>query len=135
MSQQARNAYPTTWALAGAIGVIVAATWTGTVQAQDAAAGKQVYDKTCLGCHGDATTPGANGPSLVNLIGRKAGSSATGVVSRANAEAPIVWNETTLDQYLSSPSEKIHGTIMPVSVKDAGVRANLIAYIKTMTKN
>ena len=102
--------------------------------AGDAAVGKRLYDQTCLGCHGDANTPGTTGPSLVNLLGRKAGSSATGVVSRANAEAGIVWDEQTLDEYLSAPSEKIHGTIMPVSVRDPGMRADLIAYLKTMTK-
>ena len=74
------------------------------------------------------------GPSLVNVIGRKAGADASGVISRGTAESGIVWDEKTLDEYLASPKQKIHGTVMPVGVKDAQERANLIAYLKTLKK-
>jgi cytochrome c len=121
-------------AVAAVLGVTTAA-WTGAAHAQgDPVAGKKRYQMTCLGCHGDAATPPTTGPSLVNIIGRKAGSGASGVISRASAEAGIVWDEKTLDQYLASPENKIHGTIMPIGVRDPAQRADLIAYLKTMKK-
>jgi cytochrome c len=98
----------------------------------DAAAGKKLYDRTCLGCHGDATTAPTTGPSLVNIIGRKAGSDASGVVSRANAESGIVWDAKNLDQYLAAPSGKVHGTLMPIGVKNPNERADVIAYLMTL---
>jgi cytochrome c len=100
----------------------------------DAAAGKKRYDALCLGCHGDAKSAPTTGPSLVNVLGRKAGADASGVISRANVESGIVWDEKNLDEYLASPQQKIHGTVMPVGVKDPQERANLIAYLKTLKK-
>jgi cytochrome c len=115
------------------MGLTLVAGLTGTALAQgDAAAGKKLYQATCVGCHGDAKTAPTTGPSLAGLIGRKAGTSAGGVISRANTESRIVWDEKTLDQYLAAPSEKIHGTIMPIGVKNPKERADLIAYLKTM---
>jgi cytochrome c len=98
----------------------------------DPAAGKKFYQTTCVGCHGDAKTKPTTGPSLVSIMGRKAGANAGGVISRANVESGIVWDEKTLDQYLASPSEKIHGTIMPIGVTNPKERADLIAYLKTL---
>jgi cytochrome c len=122
-----------------AVGSVLAACLLGAASlpahAQaDAAAGKKRYDSLCRGCHGDAKTAPTVGPSLVNVIGRKAGADASGVISRGTAESGIVWDEKTLDEYLASPKQKIHGTVMPVGVKDAQERANLIAYLKTLKK-
>jgi cytochrome c len=100
----------------------------------DAGVGKGLYERTCLGCHGDAYRAPTTGPSLVDIIGRKAGADASGVISRASAESGIVWNETNLDEYLASPSEKVHGTLMPIGVREPRDRANLIAYLKTLRK-
>lgn len=120
-------------AAAVAVGVLAMAAVASLARADgDAAAGKKLYSMTCVGCHGDAKTPPTTGPVLVGIIGRKAGASATGVISRANVESGIVWDEKTLDQYLASPSEKIHGTIMPIGVKNPKERADLIAYLKAM---
>ena len=113
-------------------GIVV---WSGTAQAEgDPVAGKKRYQMTCLGCHGDDRMASTTGPSLVNIIGRKAGSVASGVISRASAESGIVWDEQNLDQFLASPSEKIHGTIMPIGVRNPKERADLIAYLKTLKK-
>ena len=116
-----------------ALGSIAAVGSVNPVCAQgDPAAGKKFYQTTCVGCHGDAKTQPTTGPSLVGIMGRKAGASADGVISRANVESGIVWDEKTLDQYLASPSEKIHGTIMPIGVKNPKQRTDLIAYLKSL---
>jgi cytochrome c2 len=120
--------------VAAALGVALACACAAAHAQGDAAAGKKRYDSVCVGCHGDAKTAPTTGPSLANIIGRKAGADASGVISRANVESGIVWNEKNLDEYLASPAQKIHGTVMPVGVKDAKERANLIAYLKTLKK-
>ena len=98
----------------------------------DAAAGRKLYQNKCLSCHGDVKTKGTLGPSLVGIIGRKASDSGDGTKSRAMSEADFVWSETVLDEYLAAPSNKVHGTIMPIGISRPQDRADLIAYIKTM---
>jgi cytochrome c len=98
----------------------------------DAAAGRKLYQNKCLSCHGDANAKGTLGPSLAGIIGRKASDTGQGASSRAMSEADFVWTETVLDEYLAAPSEKVHGTIMPIGVARPQDRADLIAYIKSM---
>jgi cytochrome c len=97
----------------------------------NAAAGKTVYDRRCVGCHGDAKRAATQGPTLVGLMGRKAGA-VGGTTSRALSESGIVWSDATLQQYLASPGDKVHGTIMPVGTQNPKERDDLIAYIKSM---
>jgi len=105
--------------------------WLALAQG-DAAAGKALYDRRCLGCHGDATKRNTQGPNLVGVVGRKAGTAGGGVTSRALTESGIVWNEATLQEFLAAPGDKVHGTIMPVGTERPQDRDDLIAYLKTM---
>jgi cytochrome c2 len=98
----------------------------------DPAAGRKLYEMRCLSCHGDAKTKGTLGPSLIGIIGRKAGTGPDGTISRPLSESRITWDEASLDTYLAAPSEKVHGTIMPVGVNNPQERQDLIAYIKSM---
>jgi cytochrome c len=115
--------------------VVVACLLLGTTvsaaAAGDAKAGRKLYEDKCLSCHGDAKTEGTLGPSLIGIIGRKAGTGG-GAQSRAMSESNITWDEATLKEYLAAPSEKVHGTIMPIGVPRAQDRDDLIAYIKSM---
>jgi cytochrome c len=105
---------------------------TPSLAAGDAAAGREVYQTRCLGCHGDASKPGTTAPGLVGVFGRKAGTGAGGTTSRAAAESNFIWDEKSLNQFLASPSDKIHGTLMPVGVAGERERADVIAYLKTL---
>jgi cytochrome c len=115
--------------------VVVACLLLGTTvsaaAAGDAKAGRKLYEDKCLSCHGDAKTRGTLGPSLIGIIGRKAGTGG-GAQSRAMSESNITWDEQTLNEYLAAPSEKVHGTIMPIGVQRAQDRDDLIAYLKSM---
>jgi cytochrome c2 len=125
------RATPCAWLL----GAVVAGSLLapGPAQAEgNAAIGRTLYERRCLGCHGDANTPNAQGPSLVGVVGRKAGSSGGGATSRALAESGIVWDEATLKQYLAAPGDKVHGTIMPVGTQRPQDREDLIAYLKSL---
>jgi cytochrome c len=98
----------------------------------DAVRGKKAYLQRCAGCHGDSTPVQNLGPSLAGLFGRRAGTVAGTPYARNLYDANIVWNEASLERYLGSPADAVHGTIMPIGVADAGERADVIAYLKSL---
>jgi len=100
--------------------------------AGDAAAGKRVYDTRCLGCHGGDGTAPTLGPSLVGIIGRKAGTEQTGVHSRAMVDSDITWNASSLRKFLAAPTKQVPGTIMPTGVPSAQEIDDLVAYLETL---
>ena len=98
----------------------------------NAIAGKAIYEARCAGCHEAERGQVTLGPSLVGIIGRKAGTQGGGANSRALTESGIVWDEASLRSYLAAPSEKVHGTIMPVGVHNPQEREDLIAYLASL---
>jgi alcohol dehydrogenase (cytochrome c) len=100
--------------------------------AGDSAAGKTAFETQCAACH--TTTVGKNGfgPSLAQVIGRKAGGLAGFGYSPAMAQAGLTWDEKTLDNFITSSSAAVPGTAMSVMVGNATDRANIIAYLDTL---
>jgi nitrite reductase (NO-forming) len=95
----------------------------------DAAAGRLVYRK-CQACHSLDAGKNLLGPSLAGVIGRKAGTAPNYNYSPAMKNADIVWNERTLDQYLSDPAKIVPGNKMPFpGLKTDNDRADVIAFI------
>ena len=94
--------------------------------------GEQLYASRCGACH----SPDANrvGPLHRGIFGRKAGSVESYKYSDAVKNSSVIWNEETLDKWLSGPSVFIPGTKMPFKVTDAKDRADIIAYLKSLTK-
>ncbi len=85
---------------------------------------------TCKTCH--AIEEGVNkiGPSLHNVVGRKAGSVAGYSYTPANANSGITWTPEKLFQYLEGPQRIIPGTKMAYAgMADPQKRANVIAYL------
>lgn len=113
-------------------GLLLAGSPTPAAAAGNAASGKEVYRARCLGCHGDGRTANTLGPSLVGIIGRKAGTGESGVHSRIMTESGITWNETWLRVFLSAPTKEMPGTIMPAGVPDAQEIDDVIAYLETL---
>ena len=97
----------------------------------DPTRGEQIYHR-CQGCHSiDANRVG---PRHAGLFGRRAGSLDDYSYSDAMRAAGIVWDATTLDQFLAAPRKFIPGTKMPFAgIPDAQERADLIAYLKQAT--
>lgn len=97
----------------------------------DPTRGEQIYHR-CQGCHSiDANRVG---PRHAGLFGRHAGSLDDYSYSDAMRASGVVWNETTLDQFLTAPRKFIPGTKMPFAgIPDAQERADLIAYLKKAT--
>jgi cytochrome c len=102
-----------------------------SAQAQDAAAGEQVFRK-CKSCHriGDGAK-NLIGPQLNGLDGRHSGSVPGFRYSEANKNSGIVWNEQTFKEYIKNPRAKMPGTKMIYpGIKDEKEVADLWAYLK-----
>ena len=106
---------------------------SGTAWAADGdpARGEAVYQR-CLACH--ALEHNRVGPRHCGLFGRRAGSLPGYAYSTAMKKYGVVWNEETLDRFVENPLVTVPGTRMGYAgVKDAGERADLIAYLKQAT--
>lgn len=117
---------------ASLIGLLLAALPIAVPAAGNAVSGKAVYQTRCLGCHGSGGSENTLGPSLVGIIGRKAGTGESGVHSRVMTESGFRWDETTLRTFLAAPTRTVTGTIMPPSIDDPQQIDDLIAYLKTL---
>lgn len=109
------------------------AAMTHPASAEQAASGRQVYDSHCRTCHGGTAPPdSAIGPSLVGIVGKKAGSQASGVHSRAVIDSAIVWDRASLRRFLADPRRALPGSIMPVGVTDPAELESLLDYLETL---
>jgi len=112
------------------IAIFLSSTVATAAQAQDAAAGQTGF-AVCGICH--AVGEGAQnklGPILNGIDGRQSGSVAGYDYSPAMKSANITWSEATFKDFMASPSTKVPGTKMVVTVSDANAAANLWAYLK-----
>ena len=97
----------------------------------DAAAGATAFVR-CRACHlFDATGRHRVGPNLAGVFGRSAGTVEdfpryTDLMKTSG----IVWDETTLNTWLSGPGEMVEGTTMKMIITDDTMRANIIAFLK-----
>jgi hypothetical protein len=103
----------------------------------DAARGKAFFQASCFVCHSPELGPGntvimKQGPSLVGVVGRKAGSSPHFNYTRALTDSGFTWDAPSLNRFLVNPMVVVPGTAMPIPVPDARVRADLIAYLSTL---
>ena len=105
----------------------------GSADAQDAGSGARVFQTYCGACH-SADQPPRNkiGPSLIGVVGRKAGTAPGFNYSAAMKAYGQTWSAANLDAFLAAVASKtVPGTKMTFfGVKDLAKRANLIAFLK-----
>ncbi|PWJ75810.1 cytochrome c [Pseudaminobacter salicylatoxidans] len=110
---------------------------TSNAQAQDAAAGEKVFNR-CKACHVADKDENRVGPSLMNVIGRTAGTHPNYQYSPAMVEAGkngTVWNDETLEHYLRNPKAMIKGTKMAFAgLKNDKDIVNVVAYLEQFSK-
>lgn len=103
-----------------------------TASAGDAASGAKLFVQ-CRVCH--SVEPGKNGlgPSLHDVVGRKAGTLAGFNFSAAMKDSGFVWSDAKLNDYLRAPMKSVPGTKMAFAgIADDKRRADVIAYLDTL---
>jgi cytochrome c len=106
----------------------------GMAQAQDTrkvAEGQRIWQKRCTECH--TLDVDDTGPHHRGVFGRRAGSVKGYDYSHALRDANLVWDETSLDRWLTDPEKFLPGQNMDYRVRSAQERAALIAYLKSLS--
>ena len=98
----------------------------------DVSAGQKIFSTECSVCHSNVPGGSGYGPSLAGVVGRKAGSLPGFDYSSALKSSGLVWNDATLSQFLTGPSQLVPGTTMQATVPGTADRTNLIAYLATL---
>ena len=116
------------------IGTILTIILFGTIfsiaNAGDPVKGKKVFKK-CVACHSLKEGKNKIGPSLYKLLGRKAGSVEGYKYSKAMKNSGVVWDEESLDKFLTKPRKFIPKTKMSFrGIKKKSLRDDLISFFK-----
>jgi cytochrome c len=119
---------------ATAAGILTAAFASAFALAQtppeaDPVHGKALY-QSCAACH--SVDDNDLGPKHRGVVGRRAGSIADYTYSPALKNSGLTWDKTTLDRWLSNPSELVPGTKMYFKIDDPQKRADIIAYLEQL---
>ena len=114
-----RNRLPFAAALCAALSI---------VHAQgDAARGQLLYAARCAACH--SFDFNGVGPAHKELIGRRAGTAKGYAYSSALKNSTVVWNQDSLNRWLTEPEQLIPGQKMFISIPDAQERADIVAWL------
>ena len=126
-----KEKYAAAVVLACAISATLAKTaWAGG-PAGDPARGETIYE-ACQDCH--SLDKNDVGPRHRGVFGRKAASLPDYDYSDALKSANIVWNEETLDKWLTDPQAVAPGAKMFFHLDSPQDRADVIAYLKERAK-
>jgi len=112
--------------LALALGVPPVQSAQGT---QGLSVDKNAFNNNCRTCHSPKVGDNRLGPSLVNLIGAKAGTRpGYANYSQAMKSSGIVWDEQTLDRFIADPEAVVPNNNMKPfrGVSDPAVRKSII---------
>jgi len=116
------------WLLGASLALGAASLGMAAQAASDAVRGEQVYAR-CAACH--ALAFDRVGPRHCGLLGRRAGSVAGFDYSPSMKKSGLVWNEKTLNRFLTKPLTVVPGSKMTYDgIPDAKDRGDLIAYLK-----
>ncbi len=115
--------------------VLIVGTAGAAMAAGDVDKGAKLY-KRCKACHTlDEGGKNKVGPNLFGIFGREAGTLEGFKFSKAMKASDVVWDEATLDPFLTKPKKFIPKTKMGFpGLRKEGQRADVIAYLMKMTQ-
>ena len=102
-------------------------------QPGDAERGKTLFEKRCTGCH--ALDQDKEGPRLRSVYGRKAGTVPSFEYSNALKKVHIVWDDETLDKWLTDTDALIPGNDMAFHVPKVEERTEIIAFLRATAQS
>ena len=93
------------------------------------------FNNSCRTCHSAKEGDNRLGPSLHGVVGRKAGTAAGYKFSASMQGSNIVWDEKTLDAFITNPDQVVNGNAMKPfgGIADADQRGQIIAYLKSIS--
>jgi len=107
--------------------------WSFT--AAERVAGEKLFQDHCGACHGRAGVASGYAPSLIDVIGRRAGSAPGFPYSPALKASGIVWSEDNLTKWIANAPALVPGTQMPhVSISDPAERLYVFEYLKSLSQ-
>ncbi len=112
--------------------LIASAVSSSPARADDAEAGRTLYQARCTACH--SLDYNGVGPAHRGVFGRRIASAPGFAYSDALKAHTQNWTENALDQWLADPEKFAPGQRMGVSVPDAKERAELIAYLRLISE-
>ena len=119
--------------LLGAVVVVTMASAQIPLPAAKPPDGATLFKQQCGTCHtSNETDPVRQGPSLFNIVGRRAGTADGFKYSSGFARADFVWDEARIDAWITNPQEIIPGAVMAYRQARPEVRAAIIAYLKEL---
>jgi cytochrome c len=100
--------------------------------AGDPIRGEKLYEDSCKACH--ALDRNGIGPKHRGVFGRTSGTVRDYQYSDPLQNSGIVWNEETLDKWLTDSQAFLPGNKMFFPVEDAQERSDLIAFLREKAK-
>jgi cytochrome c len=106
-----------------------------TGKAAIAKAGQIMFEHRCRSCHADDPAAKSYGPSLIGVVGRKAGTLEGFAYSDALKSSGLVWTEAALKAWMADNKALMPGTRMRhVGITDTEEQEFILAYLKSLTK-
>jgi cytochrome c len=87
-----------------------------------------LFQRRCGGCH--ALDRDKEGPRLGGVYGRTAGSVDSFQYSDALRNSKIIWNDESLEKWLTDPEQLVPNNDMAFHLENGGERRDIIAYLK-----
>lgn len=108
---------------------------TPALAEQEASDTQVEFNNSCRTCHSMREGDNRLGPTLNGVVGRKAGTVEGFQFSEAMKSSGIVWDEATLDKFITNPETVVHGHKMQPfgGVANAEDRSKIIAYLKSIS--
>ena len=94
--------------------------------------GKALFEKRCTGCH--SLDQDKEGPHLRGVYGRSAGTTASFEYSDALKKAHIVWDDATLDKWLTDTDALVPGNDMAFHVPKPEERTDIIRFLRAVSQ-
>lgn len=92
-----------------------------------------LFKQQCATCHATSLTDSPRqGPPLVKIVGREAGTQDGFRYSPGLAQAHFAWDENRLDAWLTNPQAVVPGAVMAYRQPRPDLRAAIINYLKEL---
>jgi cytochrome c len=114
--------------LGGLVALLAVSSGSLLGQGQPLVSGKELFERRCGGCH--ALDRDKEGPRLGGVYGRMAGSVDSFEYSEALKKSRIIWNDESLEKWLTDPGQFVPNNNMDFHLENAGERRDIIAYLK-----